>query len=76
MTRWATFDCYGTLIDWNGGIRAELERVFGDAELDGAGVDELLSRYHTLERELERDGSRSYREVMSEAMGVPLSRAW
>ena len=21
--RWATFDCYGTLIDWNGGIRAD-----------------------------------------------------
>ena len=27
--RWATFDCYGTLIDWNGGIRAELARLFG-----------------------------------------------
>ncbi len=26
--RWATFDCYGTLIDWNAGIRAELARVF------------------------------------------------
>ena len=22
--RWATFDCYGTLIDWDGGIRREL----------------------------------------------------
>jgi 2-haloacid dehalogenase len=31
MQRWATFDCYGTLIDWNGGIRAELARVFPDA---------------------------------------------
>ena len=26
MPRWASFDCYGTLIDWNGGIRAELAR--------------------------------------------------
>ena len=25
MQRWATFDCYGTLIDWNGGIGRELE---------------------------------------------------
>ena len=63
MDRWATFDCYGTLIDWNGGIRAELARVFGD---DRAG--ELLVRYHELEPELERDGTRSYREVMTEAM--------
>ncbi|MDQ3874576.1 MAG: hypothetical protein M3322_03345, partial [Actinomycetota bacterium] len=27
--RWATFDCYGTLIDWNAGIAGELERLFG-----------------------------------------------
>ena len=26
--RWATFDCYGTLIDWNSGIRAEIERLW------------------------------------------------
>jgi 2-haloacid dehalogenase len=29
VQRWATFDCYGTLIDWNGGIRDELAHVFG-----------------------------------------------
>jgi len=61
--RWATFDCYGTLIDWNGGIRRELARVFGDERADA-----LLHRYHGLERELEADGSRSYAEVLSEAM--------
>jgi 2-haloacid dehalogenase len=61
--RWASFDCYGTLIDWNGGIRAELVRVFGEDD-----ADELLARYHALEPELEKDGSRSYREVMTEAM--------
>jgi 2-haloalkanoic acid dehalogenase type II len=61
--RWATFDCYGTLIDWNGGIRAELARVFGAKR-----VDELLVRYHELEPDLEADGTRSYREVLTEAM--------
>ncbi len=61
--RWATFDCYGTLIDWNGGIRAQLARVFGDGR-----ADELLHRYHELEPELEADGKRSYREVLTEAM--------
>ena len=61
--RWATFDCYGTLIDWNGGIRGELARVFGE---ERAG--ELLERYHELEPELEADGTRSYREVLTEAM--------
>jgi 2-haloacid dehalogenase len=64
--RWATFDCYGTLIDWNGGIRAELERVF--AGRDEAQMDELLNRYHEVERELEKDGTLTYREVMTETM--------
>jgi 2-haloacid dehalogenase len=61
--RWATFDCYGTLIDWNGGIRAELARVFGEDR-----ADELLDRYHELEKQLEADGKRSYRDVLTEGM--------
>ena len=63
MSRWATFDCYGTLVDWNGGIRAELARVFGEDDADA-----LLVRYHALEPELEADGALTYREVMTEAM--------
>ena len=62
--RWATFDCYGTLIDWNGGIRAELARVFGDER-----ADELLDRYHELEPQIEADQpSLPYRRVLAEAM--------
>ena len=61
--RWATFDCYGTLIDWNGGIRRELVRVFGEDEADGQ-----LNRYHEVEPSLQAGGGRSYRAVMTEAM--------
>ncbi len=61
--RWATFDCYGTLIDWNGGIRRELARIFGADR-----ADELLHRYHELEPRFEADGKLSYREVMTEAL--------
>ena len=61
--RWATFDCYGTLIDWDGGIRGQLARVFGEDR-----ADELLERYHELEPELEADGQRTYREILTEAM--------
>ena len=61
--RWATFDCYGTLIDWNGGIRRELARVFGEER-----ADEQLGRYHEVEPALQAGGERSYREVMTEAM--------
>jgi 2-haloacid dehalogenase len=59
--RWATFDCYGTLIDWNGGIRAELVRLFGEAD-----ADRLVERYHELEPEVQReDATRTYREVLT-----------
>jgi 2-haloacid dehalogenase len=62
--RWATFDCYGTLIDWNGGIGRELERLFGAAR-----GGELLHAYHELEPQIQReDPSRSYREVMAVAL--------
>ena len=63
MDRWATFDCYGTLIDWNAGIRAELARVFGDDRADAQ-----LERYHELEPELESEPFRSYREVLTLAL--------
>jgi 2-haloalkanoic acid dehalogenase type II len=62
--RWVTFDCYGTLIDWNGGIRRELARLFGDDR-----ADRLLDRYHELEPQIEADEpGASYRDVMGRAL--------
>ncbi len=63
MERWASFDCYGTLIDWDGGVRVELARVFGDDRADA-----LLAQYHEIEPELQASGERTYREVLTEAM--------
>jgi len=64
VQRWATFDCYGTLIDWNGGIGRELERLFGAVR-----GGELLHTYHELEPQIQReDPGRSYREVMAVAL--------
>jgi 2-haloacid dehalogenase len=71
VQRWASFDCYGTLIDWDGGVRAELARVFGDDH-----ADELLARYHEIEPGLQESGELSYREVLTESMralGAPES---
>jgi 2-haloalkanoic acid dehalogenase type II len=63
MDRWATFDCYGTLIDWHGGVRRALAELFPDA-------DRALARYHALEPGLQAGGTRTYREVLTEV--VPL----
>jgi len=63
MERWATFDCYGTLVDWRGGIGGELVRLFptGDAE-------SLLARYYAVEPEVQRDGGLAYRDVMARTL--------
>jgi 2-haloacid dehalogenase len=61
--RWATFDCYGTLVDWNGGVRSTLERLWPDR--DGA---ELLERYHEIEPRVQLERALPYRRVMREAL--------
>ena len=64
MERWATFDCYGTIVDWNAGIRTELEKLFGVERGDG-----LLARYHELEPEIQAaNPGHSYREVLTIAL--------
>jgi 2-haloacid dehalogenase len=64
MERWATFDCYGTLVDWNSGIRDELEKLFGVER-----ADELLVRYHELEPTIQAASpGASYREVLTVAL--------
>ncbi|HEY1523145.1 MAG TPA: HAD family hydrolase [Solirubrobacteraceae bacterium] len=61
QARWATFDCYGTLVDWNAGIRAQLARLFGLAQADG-----LLERYHQIEPRIQSESpALRYREVMA-----------
>jgi 2-haloacid dehalogenase len=60
VQRWATFDCYGTLIDWNAGIGAALERLWGVER-----APELLDRYHELEPQVQAEEYRSYAEVLT-----------
>lgn len=61
--RWASFDCYGTLIDWMGGIRATLGDIWPehDAEL-------LLAAYHQVEPEVQHGRAVSYRQVLAESL--------
>jgi 2-haloacid dehalogenase len=60
VSRWATFDCYGTLIDWNAGIGGVLERLYGAEQ-----APRLLRRYHELEPEVQAERYRSYAEVLT-----------
>ena len=61
--RWATFDCYGTLVDWMGGIRATLADLWPTQ--DEAA---LLAAYHRLEPLVEAGRGIPYRQVMAEVL--------
>jgi len=60
MSRWATFDVYGTLIDWNAGIGGVLERLWGAEQAPA-----LLRRYHELEPDVQAEGFQTYAEVLT-----------
>lgn len=60
-----TFDCYGTLIDWETGILAALGRLLRE---HGVGIpdEELLVSFGRHEARIEAGPFRRYREVLAE----------
>jgi 2-haloalkanoic acid dehalogenase type II len=62
-----TFDCYGTLIDWEAGILAALRTVLPAGAADD---DTLLTEYAEAEGAIERGPYRRYREVTGDAMAT------
>jgi 2-haloacid dehalogenase len=74
--RWATFDCYGTLIDWNGGIVGVFQKLWPDAD-----IERLRRRYHVIEPLVQEGRAMPYREVGARTLralaameGLPLTR--
>ena len=61
---WVTFDCYGTLADWLGGMRNALAHHVSPDD-----AERLLHAYHDLEAGVEaQDPAPSYREVLTETL--------
>lgn len=59
-----TFDCYGTLIDWEAGILAGLRRSLAAREIDPPD-DQLLKIYGQAEATAEAGRYRPYREILA-----------
>lgn len=66
--RWATFDCYGTLIDWHGGLKAGIASLWPDAD-----VRSLHAHYLEIEAALQSGAGTPYREVLTQGL-VRLAR--
>jgi len=74
-----TFDCYGTLVDWERGIGDAFE---AHARMDGVTLDRaaVLAAYHEVEPVVQAERYRPYREVLTltaqrvaERFGWPLA---
>lgn len=70
---WISFDCFGTLVDWNGGFTRCLQDVAG------VRASELVHAYHHHEPQVQRESFRLYRDVTRIALeraaaeiGLPL----
>jgi 2-haloacid dehalogenase len=62
-SRWITFDCFGTLVDWHSGFAGILR------PLAGGRTGELISAYHKHERVLEEERPhRLYADVLREGV--------
>ena len=67
--KWLTFDCYGTIADWNTGMGEALEVVVGKDAV------RLLAAYHQAELELEAGpGWLPYREVLARGLARAAER--
>ena len=62
-----TFDCYGTLIDWETGLLAGMRQVFDSRGVQPADED-LLERYARHEAELEAGPYLRYRDILGRAL--------
>ena len=76
-TEWVTFDCYGTLIDWDSGIRrffASLnEGNDGNHGGPGAGGD-LLQEWEEIQFQMVQGPYRRYRDILAASLRETLAR--
>jgi 2-haloacid dehalogenase len=67
-----TFDCYGTLIDWEAGLLAALRAPLGSRGIE-APDDALLEAFGRHESELEAGAYKPYREILAGVLDAMLA---
>ena len=61
--KFVTFDCYGTLIDWETGVYEAFQK---EADRDGFTIDRdvLIPRFIDIQRDIQRGSYELYAEVL------------
>ena len=74
--KFVTFDCYGTLIDWESGVYDAFQK---EADRDGFTIDRdaLIPRFIDVQREIQRGSYELYAEVLRRtAVRVAAELSW
>lgn len=61
--KYITFDCYGTLIDWEGGIREAVKKLVNKNGFN-LSLDGISDKYIKVELEVEAGTYRKYHEIL------------
>jgi 2-haloacid dehalogenase len=70
---WLTFDCYGTLIQWDEGLKAVVAEILRDKGDHSVDVDRLIAVYDRHEHRLEQmPPHRSFRQLSTEGLQLAL----
>ena len=67
-----TFDCYGTLIDWETGIKRTLHRILWSTNPGGLSAETVFRRWREVEFELIQKEYKPYREILRESLVATL----
>ena len=73
--KFVTFDCYGTLIDWETGVYDAFQK---EADRDGFTIDrdQLIPRFIEIQREIQRGSYELYAEVLRRTAVRVRRRSW
>jgi 2-haloalkanoic acid dehalogenase type II len=66
-TEWVTFDCYGTLIDWDSGIRRFFSTVPG-------ATPDMLAEWEEIQFQMVQGPYRRYRDILAASLRETLAR--
>jgi 2-haloalkanoic acid dehalogenase type II len=70
-----TFDCYGTLVDWETGILTALRTAYPESRR--IGDERLGAEFHSIQNRLKTDRYRTYRTLLTETSAELASvRGW
>lgn len=71
---WLTFDCYGTLTQWDEGLLAAVEKILAKQDISTVEPDTLIAVYDKYEHELEQTPPhRKFRNVAGMALEMAMA---